>query len=185
MYRHLENDHLVHRNDRLLYLSSLRGCCVSYPDLQDWRAQAKSFTGIAITSGASVNLSDQSGFTETYDAFQVSANIFQVVGQRPILGRDFAPSDEAPGAAPVAILNYGFWERRFGKKPAIIGQTVRMNGAPTTVVGVMPQGFSFPQKLDLWMPLVQTPSALRRGNRTTWMAVGRMAEGATQSALCS
>ncbi len=54
------------------------------------------------------------------------------------------PSDEMPGAAGVAILSYGFWERRFGKNPAIIGQAVRMNGTPTTVIGVMPQGFYLP-----------------------------------------
>ena len=84
-----------------------------------------------------------------------------------------------PGAAPVAILNYGFWERRYGKDPAIVGRTVRMNGAPTTVIGVMPQGFSFPQKLDLWVPLVPTPKVLKRENRDTWMAFGRMADGVT------
>ena len=86
-----------------------------------------------------------------------------------------------PGAAPVAILSYGFWERRYGKDPAIIGRTVRMNGAPTTVIGVMPQGFSFPQKQDLWVPLVQTPRVLqKRENRDTWMVVfGRMADGVT------
>ena len=55
------------------------------------------------------------------------------------MGRDFKPSDEIPGAAPVAILNYGFWERRYGKDRTIIGRTMRMNGAPTTLIGIMPR----------------------------------------------
>ena len=61
------------------------------------------------------------------------------------------------GAPAVAILSYGFWERRYAKDPGVVGRTVRLNGAPTTFVGVMPEGFSFPQKQDLWVPLVKTP----------------------------
>ena len=59
-----------------------------------------------------------------------SADTFKVVGLRPLLGRDFTPADETPGAAPVAILNYGFWETPLRKDPTIIGRTLRMNGAP-------------------------------------------------------
>ncbi len=169
---------MVQRNDRILYLSG-NGCCVSYPDFEDWRAQSKSFAGMAIVHGVLRILSDQSGFPESYDTTEVSADTFQVVGQRPIMGRDFTPSDETPGAPPVAILSYGFWERRFGKDPAIIGRTVRMNGAPTTVIGVMPQGFSFPQKQDLWVPLLRTPEVEKRDNRETWFVFGRMKDGVT------
>jgi putative ABC transport system permease protein len=93
------------------------------------------------------------------------------------MGRDFTAADEMPGAAPVAILNYGFWERRYGKDPAIIGRTVRMNGALTTYIGVMPEGFSFPQTVDVWVPLVQTPKVMSRENRDTWVVVARLAEG--------
>ena len=169
---------MVQRNDRILYLSG-NGCCVSYPDFEDWRAQSKSFTGMAIVHGVLRILSDQSGFPESYDTTEVSADTFRVVGQRPVMGRDFTASDEMPGAPPVAILNYGFWERRFGKDPAIIGRAVRMNGAPTTIIGVMPQGFSFPQKQDLWVPLLRTPEVEKRANRETWFVFGRMKEGVT------
>jgi len=130
---------LVDRNDRLVYISH-RGCCVSYPDFEDWRAQATSFEGMALVHGVQRILSDESGFPERYDATEVTANTFALVGQRPMLGRDFAASDETPGAAPVAILSHDFWERRWGRNPAILGQTVRINGAPTTVIGIMPEG---------------------------------------------
>src|SRR6202034_2350050 len=98
----------------------------------------------------------------------------------PILGRDFVASDEIRGAAPVAILTYGFWEQRFGGDPAIVGQTLSIHGAPpTTVIGVMPQGFSFPQNQDLWMPLVPTPELQPRDARRLRFAFGRLADGAT------
>jgi putative ABC transport system permease protein len=169
---------MVQANDRIAYLSG-GGCCVSYPDFLDWRAQAKSFTGMAIVHGVGRILSDPNGFPESYDTTEVSADTFKLVGQKPIMGRDFTASDETPGAPTVAILSYGFWERRFGKDRAIIGRIVRMNGAPTTVIGVMPRGFSFPQKQDLWVPLVPTPDVLKRDNRGTWFVFGRMADGVT------
>jgi putative ABC transport system permease protein len=170
---------LVERNDRILYISGPYACCVSYPDFEDWRAQATSFEGMAVVHGVGVVLSDTSGFPERYEATEVSANTFQLIGQRPILGRDFEASDETPGAAGVAILSYGFWERRYGKDAAILGRTVRMNGAPTTVIGVMAEGFSFPQRQDLWVPLVPTPEVRKRGARDLWFAFGRLAEGVT------
>jgi len=171
---------LVERNDRLRYISyRSSNCCVSYPDFLDWKAQSTLFEGMAIVHGVGLALTDASGFPESINANENSADTFRLVGQRPIIGRDFTPADEMPGAARVAILHYGFWERRYGKDPSVIGRTVRMNGAPTTFVGVMPQGFSFPQTVDVWVPLVQTPQVLKRENRDNWMVVGRLAEGAT------
>ena len=171
---------LVERNDRLVYITPKESnCCVSYPDFLDYQSQAKSFEGMAIVHGISKALSDDNGFPENLDVTEASAGTFRLVGQRPVIGRDFAPADEIDGAAPVAMLNYTFWERRYGKDPAIVGRTVRLNGTPTTVIGVMPRGFSFPQKLELWVPLVRTPNVLERENRDTWMAIGRMARGVT------
>jgi predicted permease len=169
---------LVERNDRLRYISYKNSnCCVSYPDFLDWRTQSKSFEQMAIVHGVSIALTDSSGFPENLSGNENSAGVFRLVGAKPLLGRDFTPADEAPGAAPVAILYYGFWERRYGKDPNIVGRTLRMNGALTTVIGVMPQGFSFPQKVDVWVPLVQTPRVMKRENRDTWMVVARLAEG--------
>ena len=110
---------------------------------------------------------------------EVTAGTFKLVGQRPILGRDFEPADETEGAASVAILSYGLWERRYGKAEAVIGQTVRINGVSTAVIGVMPQGFSFPQNQDVWVPLVPVVELRKRENRETWFVFGRLAEGVT------
>jgi len=171
---------LVQGNDRLRYISYKNSnCCVSYPDFLDWRAQSKTFDGMAIVHGVGLALTDSNGFPENLSGNENSADVLKLVGASPILGRDFTAADEKPGAAPVAILNYGFWERRYGKDPAIIGRTVRMNGALTTYIGVMPQGFSFPQTVDVWVPLVQTPKVMSRENRDTWVVVARLAEGIT------
>ncbi len=175
----------VDPDNRILYFDWKRERLspgVSYADFEDWRAQAKSFEGMAVVAngGLRLRVSDQRGVPETYDATQLSANAFQVLGQRPILGRDFAPSDGAPGAAAVAILSYGLWERRYGKDPGIIGQTVRLNDSSTTVIGVMAPGFDFPHhRVDLWVPLIPTPSLRQRQTRALWFVFGRMAEGVT------
>src|SRR5262245_27757561 len=98
----------VDPDNRILYIDSRKGtaCCVSFPDFEDWRAQAKSFEGMALVSngGLRMQLRDGSGVPETYDVTQLSANAFHVLDHKPILGRDFASSDEAPGAEPVTIL---------------------------------------------------------------------------------
>lgn len=172
----------IRQNNHILYINTQKNgsCCVAWPDFQDWQAQAKSFEGMGAVNAVRINVSDQSGFAENYEATQVSANTFSLVGQKPIMGRDFVPSDETPGAASVAILSYGLWERLYGKDPAIIGHAVRMNGVPTTVIGIMPQGFSFPRSQDdLWIPLVPTPDLRKREVRRLWFVFGRMADGVT------
>src|SRR6185437_13765312 len=110
---------LVAGNDRLRYISYKNSnCCVSYPDFLDWKAQSKSFDGMAIVHGVGIALTDSSGFPENLSGNENSAGVFKLVGARPIMGRDFTAADEMSGATPVAILNYGFWERRYGKDPA-------------------------------------------------------------------
>jgi predicted permease len=122
---------------------------------------------------------DQSAVPETCDGTNLSANAFQVLQLRPILGRDFAPADEKLGAAPVAILSYGLWERRYSKDPGIVGRVVRIADTPTTVIGVMGRGISFPHRVDLWVPLVPTADLEQRQSRRLWFGFGRLARGAT------
>ena len=169
---------MVQGNDRLLYISN-GGCCISYPDFEDIRAQAKSFQGMGVTHGIGSVVSDESGFPENIQVTEVTADTFRSVGQRPILGRDFRPSDQVPGATPTAMLNYGFWQRRYGKDPAMVGRAIRMNGALTTIIGIMPEGFSFPQTVDMWTPLMETAAVKNRANTDTWFAFGRLAPGVT------
>ncbi len=180
----LKGFRLIDRNDRILYIHSQQNgqySGVSYSDFEDWRAEAKSFEGLGTVADLRMTLDGEGGFPERYTATQITTNSFRLLGQQPILGRDFVESDAGPGAPPVAILNYSFWERRYGKDSGIIGQTLRINGAPpTTIIGVMPDGFSFPQNQDLWIPLTQTADLQARDARKLWFAFGRMADGVTR-----
>ncbi len=108
---------LVQRNDRLVYIQEQYPsgtCCITYLDFEDWRAQAHSFEGMAFVGEKNIGLSYGEGRSVDAIAFTVSTNSFGLLGVTPILGRDFVPADEAPGAAPVVILNHRFWESRFG-----------------------------------------------------------------------
>jgi putative ABC transport system permease protein len=169
-------------NDRMLYIGTRkdgRGCCVSYPDFVDWRAQTTAFEGLGAVADLQIVITGSDEGAEHADATRITANGFQLLGRRPAIGRDFVASDEAPGAPAVAILRYEFWERHYGRDPAVLGRTIRINGTPTTIVGVMPDGFSFPQNQDLWLPLVRSAQLENREARTLWFAFGRMAEGVT------
>lgn len=153
---------------------------ISNAEFEDWNAQAKSFSGMAGVQdgGMRLVLQDDSGNSETCDTTQLTTNAFQVLGQTPIIGRDFAPSDGVPGAPSVALLNYAFWERRFGKDPSVIGRSFRLADKPVTVIGVMPQGFTFPTpRVDLWIQIVPD----RDRPMFFWFAFGRLANGGTRN----
>jgi putative ABC transport system permease protein len=171
------------QNDRILYMLNRNTtrtdqfAGLSYPEFRDWR-KATSLDGMAAANGMRVSLSDQSGLPESFSGTQISANGFKLIGQKPAIGRDFTSADEAAGAPPVAILTYGLWERRYGKDPTLIGRTIRINGAPTTVIGVMPRGFIFPFNQDLWMSMVPTANSEKPESRDL-IVFGRMAGGVT------
>jgi putative ABC transport system permease protein len=173
---------LVKGSDRLLFIQERDPsgrCCVSYPDFEDWRSQAHAFQGMAFLADGLVPLRERHERPIDAFAFDVSTNLFRLLGVRPILGRDFVPADEAPGAAPVAILNYRFWESRFGKRADIAGLVVQISGVPATIIGVMPEGLDFPTEGDMWVPVAHTPALLRRGLTTGgFMVVGRLRDGA-------
>jgi putative ABC transport system permease protein len=121
-------------------------CCIAYPDFEEWRAQAHAFEGLAFVGERPISLRDGDGRPIDTQTFTVSANTFGLLGVSPMLGRDFVPADEVPGAAPVAILNYRFWESRFGKRANGVGSSVQINGASATIIGVMPERSTFRPK---------------------------------------
>jgi predicted permease len=105
------------------------------------------------------------GEAERLDGQSVSADYFRVLGVAPALGRDFLPSDDVPGAAPVAILSDGLWRRRFAADPGAIGRTVTLDGAAVTIVGVMPRTFEHVWRPEtrIWRPLGYNPSLPLQG----------------------
>jgi predicted permease len=170
-YRH------VQRNDRIVQVGTTKDY-IYYPDFVEWRAQARSFDDMALVRGIFHTLNTRSDDPDTAFTTEVTTNTFRLLGVTPFLGRDFLPGDAEPGAEPVTILRHDLWVRRFGADPNVIGRSVLVDGVPTTIVGVMPEGFSFPAEQELWTPLVPTAAALRRETGYARYAYARLAEGA-------
>jgi|RhiMetdeSRZDD1v2_1073273.scaffolds.fasta_scaffold16292_4 putative ABC transport system permease protein len=155
---------------------------VSHLEFQDWRDGTKAFTGLAAFSGQTMNVSDEGRAPERFVGPYISGNAFKLIGEKPILGRDFLPEDDRPGAPPVVILGNGVWKNRYGSDPAVIGRSIKINELPVTVIGVMPEGFKFPVGADLWIPAVHLAglSEQKRDERT-FEVFGRLKPGVTQA----
>ena len=154
---------------------------MSYPDFDDYRRATRAFSGMAAYSGQTMNVSDEGRAPERFQGPYISANAFKLIGQPLLLGRDFLPEDDRPGAAAVVILGNGVWKNRYGSDRSVIGRAVKINEVPAIVIGVMPEGFKFPDNADLWLPLAQMPrlSDQKRDNRNL-DTFGRMADGVTR-----
>src|SRR5262245_45871140 len=113
---------------------------VSYLDYRDWKENTKAFDAFGAYSGALANLSDEGQPPERYSGANGTANTLGVLGVRPVIGRDFVPDDDRPGAASVALIAHKVWVNRYGSDPSVVGRTVRLNDVPTTIVGVLPEG---------------------------------------------
>src|SRR5688500_17000123 len=148
----------------------------SLPDFLDWRAQSRTVERMAGRHERVFNLSGE-GEPEQLTGDRVTANFFPTLGVSPSLGRGFAADEERPGNTNVAILGHGFWQRRFGGDPAVLGRAIRLNGQPYTVVGVAPPGFRFAREVDVYAPVVLDTAANRRSEYLT--VFGRLAPGAT------
>ncbi len=154
---------------------------VSWPDFQDWRAQTKSFNGLAMWAPLGISLSDRIATPERYNGTRITANSFSLIGESPILGRDLTPEDEKPGAEPVVLISYGIWKSRYGGNSNVIGRNVRVNEIPTAIVGVMPQGFKFPVGEEVWLPATPQKDWEKRDNRFG-LVFGRLADGVNMAA---
>ncbi|MEZ5283794.1 MAG: ABC transporter permease [Vicinamibacterales bacterium] len=159
---------------------------VSYPDFRDFREQVTTFTSLSAYEGLTANVSDEGRAAERYSGSYVSGNTFGLIGQAPILGRDFRPEEDQPGGGGVVILSAGVWRNRYGSDPAVIGRTIRVNDVPSVVVGVMPDGFRFPSNTDLWLPLASMPGLLDAPRTSRPFNVfGRLAPGVTREAAAA
>ena len=147
-------------------------------DFLSWKEECKSYTDIAAFRPLFFNLSE-GDLPERIAGMRVSANLPELLGISPILGRSFTGDEDAPGRNQVVLLGHGLWQRRFGADPGVIGRVVRMNGLPFTVVGVMPPAFRFPGEAEIWMPMGFTPDDLQSRNNHVLWAVGRLKPAVT------
>jgi len=158
---------------------------VSPLDALDWRTQCRSFSGIALFNTGNLTLTG-AGEPLRLRAGASTANFFDVLGVRPALGSAFTADNETEGRHRVAILSDGFWRRRFGADPRVVGAVMTLNGNPYTIVGVLPRGFRGPApsadgEPELWRPLVLPRDPGARGGHYL-MAVGRRAPGVSLEA---
>jgi predicted permease len=153
---------------------------LSYLDYQDWRVSTNTFAGMGAYNETTMNVSEDARAPERFPGAHVSANAFALLGRQPMLGRDFRHEDDQPGAPAVVILGHRVWASRYGADQTIIGRTVRINGIPSTIVGVMPPRFGFPLTADLWQPLALMPGLVNQPRDARVLNVfGRLADRAT------
>ena len=128
---------------------------MTYRHLREWRT-GQTFTHSALVGSHTWNaVLEGRGEPTRLNFAGASADFFDAVGVRPLLGRGFEPADDAPHAAPVIVLNHGAWVRRFGGDPSIVGQSLRLDGEPVQVVGVAPRGFDYPHGAEYWQPAMR------------------------------
>ncbi len=154
---------------------------ISYADYVDWRDQNRSFAALGMYTWWTLAFTDGAGDAERVDAAAVTANLFPLLGARPMLGRTFTPDEERFGAERVVLLGHGLWTQRFGGDSSIVGRAIQIDGVPHVVVGVMPRGFAFPDRERAWVPFVPAPTEWH-GNRSNAGAVGRLRPGVTVAA---
>lgn len=150
---------------------------ISDPDFEDIAAQSRSFRAVAQFNGLSSSVSGEGGPSRLNLAF-VSRGIFEVLGVQPILGRTFLPEEQQVGGVPAVLISHGYWQRHLGGGRDVLGKVLLIDQEPFTVVGVMPPGFDFPSRTDVWVPRELLPS---HSNRTAlnWQVVGRLEAGVT------
>ncbi|MGA8103548.1 MAG: ABC transporter permease, partial [Candidatus Acidiferrales bacterium] len=159
---------------------------LTYPDVEAMRDGQQSFTGIAACNIAAMSLTGKNKPERVWGMI-ASANYFDVLGVRPILGRGFLPvEDQKPGGAPVAIISYRLWQTHFGANPEIVGQSIEINQHPYTIVGVTPAVFQGSQtgvRSEIWVPIMMqeqlTPGGdLIHDHHYFWVLVfGRLKPG--------
>jgi len=155
--------------DRLVWISSQLPtnphAPFSLPDFCDYRDQNTLFDGLAAVGTYNANLID-AGEPERVQGLRVSANLFQLLGIRPVRGRAFIAEDDALNAAPIAMISSGLWSRRYAKQD-VVGRSVNLNGEPRVIVGVLPPDFALPNfESDVVVPL-QPEGDPRRKIRTS------------------
>src|SRR6266516_7044723 len=124
-------------------LRGVPGGLAAAPEFVGWRSDSHIVKNMAAWGREEFNLTD-SGRPERVLGAYVTADFLSVLGVEASIGRGFAADDDRPGAPAVAVLTHELWQRRFGGNPAILGQTLVMNGAPFSIIGVLPARFRFP-----------------------------------------
>jgi putative ABC transport system permease protein len=144
----------------LRYWNQARGtsAATTFYDFLQWRDGLTTFESLGAVRTSAYNLDSNDGLAPPVQGAEVTGSTFDVLRVAPFLGRTLAAADDVRGAPSVAIIGYDLWQSRLAGDPKIIGRDVRIGGVPHTIVGVMPKGFLFPVRHQLWLPLRDSPT---------------------------
>ncbi|MGE5323192.1 MAG: ADOP family duplicated permease [Actinomycetota bacterium] len=159
---------------------------LSYLDYLDWKKQNKVFSSLEVYEPDGFMLKARAG-TEPVDGVAVSAGFFRTLGVVPVLGRDFYPDEDSPGATQTVILSYGSWQKRYAGRPDVLGRAVVLNGQPHIIIGVLPRDFSFApaEPVEFWGSLHGTgPCEKERGCHDLY-GVARLKDAVSFSAAAA
>jgi putative ABC transport system permease protein len=152
----------------------------SYPDYEDWRAQAQSFEEMAVHADRYRNVMLTGGSEPIQvQGTMVSRNLFSLLGLKPVLGRTFLQEEDQPSNSQVVILSYALWQGSFAGDRGVIGGSIQLNDATFTVIGVL--GDQYPLEMDVWLPLsrLNSDSLTNRMNHPITSVIGRLKPGVT------
>ena len=150
-------------------------------DLAIWREHATTLRDLGAAVSFVRNLDTGDGGSEPVQGAEVTSSAFRVMGTPPLLGRVLTAEDEQAGEPPVVVIGYTLWQTRFGGDPAVVGQPVQLGSAMATVVGVMPEGFGFPENQRIWAPLRVDGASLEPRTGPSVSVFGRLAPGASMA----
>jgi putative ABC transport system permease protein len=151
----------------------INGSDIPIQDYFDFKKSQHSVNDLAASTSGTIFVSGDEK-AERFDGSWITANTFTVIGVRPVLGRDFRAGEDSPQGEKVAIISYSTWKERYNGDANIIGKTIRVNGIPTVVVGVMGEGFAFPNNDKIWLPLQNDPLAQPRGQGQFLKVFGKL-----------
>jgi macrolide transport system ATP-binding/permease protein len=151
---------------------------LSYPDYLDWKRLNQVFSSMDVYNGTGYLLSTSAG-TEPVPGERVSDGFFRTLGIVPMLGRDFYVGEDLPGAPRTILLTFASWQKRFGGRKDVIGETISLSGIPNTIIGVLPQDFQFAPGGDaeFWATLHASDSCALRRSCHNLNGIGRLKDG--------
>ncbi|HEV2446558.1 MAG TPA: ABC transporter permease, partial [Candidatus Sulfopaludibacter sp.] len=144
----------------------------------DWKARNHVFTGLAALRGDIYAITGDGAPEEVYGS-PITANLLPLLGVSPVLGRNFSADEDRPGGGQVTLISYRLWQQRYAADRAVVGRDMLLDGAKFRIVGVMPAGFQFPERDDVWIPLALSPAALAQRDSHYLRVFGRLRPGVT------
>ena len=172
-----------HHPEQLVELRQTEAAPGDYPltgeDYLDWRARNSTFSDMSLYAWPSGTNARGPDAPEAVSVISTQANFFQLLGVAPQLGRVFAKGEDRKGANRVVLLSNAYWKTHFGGRADALGQTLELNAATYTVIGVLPVWYHIPAAADLWVPLDMSLENLGRRGSHSWRAIGRMKPGVT------